>query len=290
MAQLENGYTRIANEILENLASIRISGEAMQVLLVIIRKTYGFRKKSDTIALAQFSKLTGLNKPAVCRAVKKLEQMGIIIIKKDNVINNDNRMASEYAINKDFEKWEPLSKKITLSKKIKNVIKKDNLPLSILIPSKEINIKKIKKVVIEEKKSEIEIPESLNCSDFLQTWEMWKKHRKEKKAPLKETTMAAQLKRFEKEGIDRSIEAMTISMENGWQGLFWDKVKSQKEDFATESYCDEAILEAIEAECWLKDPEGMRRQEQELAEATKRAREARDKQQEELKKLKKALE
>ena len=34
--QTENGYTKIANEIMEALAHIRIPGEAMQVLLVIL--------------------------------------------------------------------------------------------------------------------------------------------------------------------------------------------------------------------------------------------------------------
>jgi hypothetical protein len=44
-----------------------------------------------------------------------------IIIKKDNNL---------YRFQKDFDCWKPLSKKITLSKKIITVIKKDNLPLS----------------------------------------------------------------------------------------------------------------------------------------------------------------
>lgn len=137
MPQLENGFTRIANELIDAIAAIRIPGEAMQVFWVIMRKTYGFQKKTDSIALAQFSTATGLNKQAVCRAVKKLEQMNMVIIKKDNVIEKDKRHASEYAINKDIENWRPLSKKITLSKKIINVIEKDNLPLSKKIPSKE---------------------------------------------------------------------------------------------------------------------------------------------------------
>jgi phage replication O-like protein O len=143
MPQLENGYTRIANELLDAIAAIRIPGEAMQVFLVVMRKTYGFQKKSDTIALTQFSDATGLNKQAVCRAVKKLEQMNIIVIKKDNVIKKDKRLASEYTINKAFENWRPLSKKITLPKKVKNVIEKDNLSLSKKIPSKETISKEI---------------------------------------------------------------------------------------------------------------------------------------------------
>ena len=129
--QLENGFTEIANEILEALSKTRIPGEARQVLDVIIRLTYGWGKKSDHISLSQFVKCTNLRKPTVCRAINKLKDMNIIVIKKDN-----ERITS-YSFNKNYETWKSLSKKITLSKKIISVIEKDNLPLSLLRHTKE---------------------------------------------------------------------------------------------------------------------------------------------------------
>lgn len=77
--QIENGYTRISNEILEALARIRIPGEAMQIFLVIIRKIYGFQKKKDVIALSQFCLATGIQKPNVVRAIKQLQTMNLVI-------------------------------------------------------------------------------------------------------------------------------------------------------------------------------------------------------------------
>jgi len=103
--QKENGYTSIANEILEHLAMMRINGEARQVLDVILRKTYGFGKKADKISLSQFCLYTKRSKPAVIRAIRKLQTYNLIIIKKDNDINI-------YQFNKDFDSWTPLSKKI----------------------------------------------------------------------------------------------------------------------------------------------------------------------------------
>lgn len=47
--QLEDGYTSIANEILERLALIKISATDWRVLVTIIRRTYGFHKKVDWI-------------------------------------------------------------------------------------------------------------------------------------------------------------------------------------------------------------------------------------------------
>ena len=48
--QIENGYTRIANEILDTLCMFSIPGECMQVLNCILRKTYGYQKKEDRIS------------------------------------------------------------------------------------------------------------------------------------------------------------------------------------------------------------------------------------------------
>lgn len=113
----KDGYTRIPNKIIEALADIRISGEEMQCLWVILRKTNGWGKKEDMIALSQFVMMTGIKKPNIIRALKKLTSKKII------VVNNDNAKDKKYKLNKDLKKWRPLSKKIT-------VIKKDNASLS----------------------------------------------------------------------------------------------------------------------------------------------------------------
>ncbi len=115
--QTENGFTQIANELLEALGRIRIPGEARQVLDVIVRKTYGFGQKEDAIALSQLCKHTGLNKPAVCRGLAKLRMMNLII-EKDNDIANIRR------INKDYDTWKPLSKKITHYRKRESALSK----------------------------------------------------------------------------------------------------------------------------------------------------------------------
>ena len=123
--QLEDGYVQIANEIWEQLARIRIPGESMQVLLVIIRKTYGFHKKEDWISLSQFVESTGINKQNISRAISKLSSMNLI-----NVIKKDNDYHARYCFNKNYDTWKPLSKKI------KTFIKKDKEPLSKKITTK----------------------------------------------------------------------------------------------------------------------------------------------------------
>jgi phage replication O-like protein O len=131
--QAENGHTDISNEVIDFLCHYRLSGEEWQVLLVILRKTWGWHKKNDLIPLSQFSTLTKLPRPTVCRAINKLLSKKIIGVDK-----KDNSGVSNYWFNKDCNEWVVLSKKITvLSKKIMTVDKKDNEVLSKKTHSKE---------------------------------------------------------------------------------------------------------------------------------------------------------
>jgi phage replication O-like protein O len=135
--QIEDGHVDLANEIVEALAKIRISGEEMQCLWVIFRKTYGWHKKNDHISLSQFSQFTTLKKPNICHALSKLLSKKIIsVAKKDNGITS-------YGFNKDFDIWVPLPKKITLPKKIMTIAKKGNESLPILAHTKETIQKKL---------------------------------------------------------------------------------------------------------------------------------------------------
>lgn len=120
--QTEDGFVRIQTEVMIKLCKTRIPGEARQVLDFIIRKTWGFNKKYDPISLSQFVEGTGIRKQAVCRALTKLLKMALIIKK-------ENALATVYSVNKDYDLWLPLSKKITtisLSKKGRIVPQKDN--------------------------------------------------------------------------------------------------------------------------------------------------------------------
>jgi len=98
--QTEDGYTRVANELLEALIRVRIPGEARQMLDLIIRKTYGFNKKSDRIATSQFMEATGLTRKAIEKGRKKLREMNIIIAPEKG-----GSYCITYSINKHYKTW-----------------------------------------------------------------------------------------------------------------------------------------------------------------------------------------
>ena len=151
--QTQNGYTKIANELLEALAHIRIPGEAMQIFQVVVRKTYGFNKKEDAIALSQFCFATGLKKNTVCKGLKCLVGLNVITQK-------GNDIAKIYRINKDFNAWKPLPKKVTLPKKGIIVPQKGNLAYPKKGTTKESITKEKRKGPVLEKKPELS-PEDL---------------------------------------------------------------------------------------------------------------------------------
>jgi phage replication O-like protein O len=96
--QTENGYTRIANEILEQLVKQRFQAYETCVLLHIIRMTYGYKKKEDWISLSQFEKATGIAGKHISRTLKLLLSKNILFRRiKNNV--------PYYGLNKDYETW-----------------------------------------------------------------------------------------------------------------------------------------------------------------------------------------
>ena len=150
--QTENGYTRIANEIMEKFARTRINGEARQILDVILRKTYGWGKKEDKISLSQFCLATELKKPTVCKGIKKLLKMNLITQK-------GNDWQKIYGLNKDFETWKVLPKRIIVTQKGNEYYPKGQKVLPKRLHTKE------KK---ETKTKEIRMPSSAEDGDIVQ--------------------------------------------------------------------------------------------------------------------------
>jgi phage replication O-like protein O len=85
--------TPIPDEVFDELLSV-LSGAELKVLLYICRRTFGFKKESDTISLNQIAEGittrdgrvldqgTGLSKRHVQRALKSLEEKRIVEVSR----------------------------------------------------------------------------------------------------------------------------------------------------------------------------------------------------------------
>lgn len=82
MAELENGYLRLANQIQDALCIVELSGREFRVLNAIVRLTYGWSKKSDRIANSLIADKTTLKVKHVSEAVLSLAYRNIIILRR----------------------------------------------------------------------------------------------------------------------------------------------------------------------------------------------------------------
>lgn len=97
--QLENGYTKLANELLDALIGAGLTARQWAVAMAIIRKTYGFNKKADEIGLSQLAAMTGIDKAHLSRTVRELEAAKVIR-------REAGTHGHSLSINKKHKQWE----------------------------------------------------------------------------------------------------------------------------------------------------------------------------------------
>ena len=79
VADLDNGYTKLANELYEELIGANLTKNQAKVAHAICRKTYGFNKKTDRISDSQLAELTRLPRQKVNKAKNELITMKVIV-------------------------------------------------------------------------------------------------------------------------------------------------------------------------------------------------------------------
>ena len=70
--QKENGYTSIANELLEQFYRRRFSSSQLKILLLVIRFTYGFNRKTATLSNTFIAAGTGMHEITFSKEVGTL--------------------------------------------------------------------------------------------------------------------------------------------------------------------------------------------------------------------------
>ena len=221
--QLEDGHTQIANEILEHLAKFYLSPNQWQVVIFIIRKTYGYKKKVDYIANSQIIEGTGLSKYVISRVLRILEERNII-----------NRSKKLIGFQKDWEQWR-LPEQTTIKKVISidnfeaKVTRTDNnekLPEQTTeLPEQTTKVARSrvtqkKKETIQKKlyKRNIEIPDWIDR----ELWDGFLEVRKQQKAaPTKYalSLIIKDLEKFKAAGDDPN-DILKRSITNSWKGVF----------------------------------------------------------------------
>lgn len=98
--QLENGYTRIANELIEKaLLRVNVSGVQFRMMLLVIRLTYGFNRKAVDSSAASFAMSLRTTTKYVKQVLDELEMFNIVKVTwaSADLFN--------VSFNKDYESW-----------------------------------------------------------------------------------------------------------------------------------------------------------------------------------------
>ncbi len=129
VADLDDGFTRIANELLEAVMHAGLSQHQLLVFMAVMRKTYGFNKKSDWVSNEQISVLTGIL-PHKCSAAKSALVKRGILTQTGRVIGI-NKAVSEWSSLpiKGTEK-KPYLKKVTLPESGKKSLPNQVTPIT----------------------------------------------------------------------------------------------------------------------------------------------------------------
>ena len=94
--QLERGYTRIANEILEALFKFNLTGTQSKIVWFVIRHSYGFGRRDVEIkSLRGLAMTLEQDHRGVTKAFNLLIREGVLTHVKDDL----------YRLNKDYERW-----------------------------------------------------------------------------------------------------------------------------------------------------------------------------------------
>ncbi len=116
--QKEKGFLQIAsgkqeNDILSALISMRLNGTEYQIMLTVIRKTWGWNKKEDWISISQFEKITNKSRRFIINTIIQLVNKRLLV--KKTALGKTTKLS----IQKDITLWgkEPVNKSALVNKK-----------------------------------------------------------------------------------------------------------------------------------------------------------------------------
>ncbi|MBI6367386.1 replication protein [Proteus mirabilis] len=113
VARVEDGYTKLANELYEELIGANLTRNQAKVAHAICRKTYGFNKKTDRISDSQLAELTRLPRQKVNKAKNELIAMKVIV--KVGMAIGPNKNLTEWDIPNCHQNGVIVTKTVTKS-------------------------------------------------------------------------------------------------------------------------------------------------------------------------------
>lgn len=92
--QLEDGHTRIANELLEALAKCEIAGSLFRLMLAIMRETYGYQAKERKVKRTRLAAILGVTDRRIRQLLVDAQRLNMITVQGWSI-----------GVQKDWTRW-----------------------------------------------------------------------------------------------------------------------------------------------------------------------------------------
>lgn len=231
VADLDDGYTRIANELLEAVMHAGLSQHQLLVFMAVMRKTYGFNKKSDWVSNEQISELTGIL-PHKCSAAKSVMVKRGIFIQSGRNIGINNVVSEWETLPESGKKNNVYPKEVNLPESGKKSLPESgNAYYPNQVNTKDKHTKDNKDNINNPPKSPRAVSfdaSAVKLPDWLsaEIWSSWVAYRRDLKKPIKsQQTVTQAIKLLDRCRLNGYTpdEIINQSIANGWQGLFEPK-------------------------------------------------------------------
>ncbi|MAT57234.1 MAG: hypothetical protein CMF23_04620 [Ignavibacteriae bacterium] len=218
--QTENGFTKIANEILEEIIKTDFSKRELKIIFAVVRFTYGFNRKEAELSIRYLSTYTGINFQHINKTLTDLQHKNVISFNEPE----NHSQSRKIKFNKNYSEWNSEKNRNQngyTSNKNRNQNSYGSVTKTVTetVTKTVTNKERYKERINKEGSFFLElVPSELKTDSFLSLWKEWINYRKELKKPIKETTAKKQLKFLALQSEPELIIEKSIM--NSWQGLF----------------------------------------------------------------------
>jgi phage replication O-like protein O len=208
--QTENGYTRIADSLLDAIMLAGLSKRELLIVLCVIRFTYGFRRKSHLLTASFIAAATGIPRQHAAGTISAMVQRGILTRKRTQ---GGNHLGLRKAF---FPSPETVTTGSPDSGTTETPASPDSGTSDVTgSGTTDVTESGHKKDRSTNKSTDnAQLPPNLDPA----TWSDWQQHRREIRKKLTPTTTSRQLAMLAKQPDPNAC--ITQSIEAGWTGLF----------------------------------------------------------------------
>jgi phage replication O-like protein O len=99
--QKENGFSPIANEIIEQLVKFPLNGTQWRIIAVLWRFSYGYSRKEAELSESYVSKATGIDRRKIRREISVLIDNGFVLVTREATFTSPRILK----FNKNYDEW-----------------------------------------------------------------------------------------------------------------------------------------------------------------------------------------